>query len=79
MALVPKTALKAVLKTVLKRILKRILKKVLMTGKLTVTICLRGVRKKQRLDPTFRHFFLNVTINLQLRPVYTGSVSPNAI
>lgn len=75
MALVLKTALKTAVRT----ILKKVLKKVIVTGELTVTIYLQGVRKMQRQDPTLWHFFLGVTISLQLRLAYAGSASPNVI
>ena len=50
-----------------------------MAGELTVTICLRGVRKTQRQDPSPRHILLSVTISLQLHLSYVGSIAPNAM
>lgn len=50
-----------------------------MTGELTVTICLRGVRKMQREDPSPLHILLSVTISLQLHLSYVGSIAPNAM
>lgn len=66
------------IKTVLKGFLNNFLKS-FMTAKLTVTICLRGVSKKQRLAPTLRHFLLSVTINLHLPLAYVGAIAPNAM
>ncbi|RUR30356.1 hypothetical protein ELY33_11230 [Vreelandella andesensis] len=61
------TALETEPEAMVKKVLKEFLKN-RVAVELTVTICLRGVRKMQRLAPIFWHFLSNVTISLHFYP-----------